>query len=421
MADGALRAGLLFRYGLLGLPLAFAGLPVYVHVPRFYAEEHHVGLAVLGSVLLFIRLIDAVLDPAIGVLSDRFHTRAGRIMALAAPVLALSYIALFNPPQWPQAAPVAWLAGCLTLVYLSFSTLMINYYTLGVGMAHTTHDHTRIAAFREGSMLCGVLLASLVPPLLLRHFSTVQSYSYFSLMPAPLLIAGLIVCLRAAPLRPHAPAGGGFSFRALLGNAQVRWVLFIGFCNAIPTAITSTLFMFFTADILHREAYSGPMLAIYFLSAAAGMPLWTRLSLRFGRKRSLAAAMAVAIACFVWAWGLGEGDLAPFIIICILSGFTLGADSMLLPSMLSDALKDLPGATATGFGLWNLTGKLTMAFAAGLALPALEWGGYVPGADNAAPALARLALCYALLPCLFKAVALAMLMLSPLDNPRRTA
>lgn len=30
--------GALAAYGALGLPLAFAALPIYVHVPRLYAE-----------------------------------------------------------------------------------------------------------------------------------------------------------------------------------------------------------------------------------------------------------------------------------------------------------------------------------------------------------------------------------------------
>jgi GPH family glycoside/pentoside/hexuronide:cation symporter len=149
------------------------------------------------------------------------------------------------------------------------------------------------------------------------------------------------------------------------------------------------------------------------------MPLWTRLSIRYGKKRSLSIAMVVAIICFVWAWGLQAGDLVPFIIICILSGLTLGADSMLLPSMLADTLADKQGATATGFGLWNLTSKLTMAFAAGIALPILSFGGYKPGVENSPEALAQLSLCYALLPCVFKAIAVSMLYLSPLDKPQR--
>jgi len=414
----ALKVPSLLRYGILGLPLAFAGLPVYVHVPKFYAENLQVDLALLGSLLLFIRLFDAFIDPVIGLLSDRFHRHCLTIMAVAVPVLIAGYIALFNPPEWVTAHPVLWLTLCLGVVYVSFSTLMINYYALGVDMADDYHDNTRVAAFREGSMLVGVLLASMLPAILLQSFAPRQAYSMFSLMLAPLLVVCAWICLSSAKVRPQVEGADHPSFLQLLRSSDVRWVLFIGFCNAIPTAITSTLFLFFTGDVLHVEQYSGPLLAVYFVSAAAGMPLWSKLSVRYGKKRSLLSAMIVAIICFIWAWGLGEGDLTAFVIICILSGLTLGADSMLLPSMLADALANRREATATGFGLWNLTSKLTMAFAAGLALPLLSAGGYKPGIENSAEALAQLSLCYALLPCLFKTVAVIMLHFSPLDQRR---
>jgi GPH family glycoside/pentoside/hexuronide:cation symporter len=407
----------LLRYGVLGLPLAFAGLPVYVHVPKFYAENMQVNLAALGSVLLIIRLFDAVLDPIIGVMSDRFHHRVKTIMAIAALVLAAAYVALFHPPALMQY-PVVWLIGCLTVVYISFSTLMINYYALGVDMADSYNDHTRVAAFRESSMLIGVLLASMLPAILVAQFPVREAYLIFSLALAPLLVVCAWLCLSGATIRQRSNIDSAPSFLQLLASSDVRWVLFIGFCNAIPTAITSTLFMFFTGDILHAEHYSGPMLAIYFLSAAFGMPVWTRLSSRYGKKYSLMCAMAVAIVCFIWAWGLHAGDVMPFIIICVLSGLTVGADSMLMPSMLADALQNRREATATGFGLWNLNIKLTMAFAAGIALPLLSAGGYTPGAINSEDALRRLSLCYACLPCVFKAFALGMLYLSPLDKRR---
>jgi GPH family glycoside/pentoside/hexuronide:cation symporter len=130
--------------------------------------------------------------------------------------------------------------------------------------------------------------------------------------------------------------------------------------------------------------------------------------------------MATAILCFIGAYGLGKGDILAFAGICILSGMTLGADSMLLPSLLGDALADKPGATATGFGLWNLINKLTMAFAAGIVLPLLAAAGYHSAAPNNAHALQALSFCYALLPCAFKTVAILLLHISPLDQ-RRTA
>jgi GPH family glycoside/pentoside/hexuronide:cation symporter len=46
-------------YGLLGLPLAFVALPLYVVLPNHYASEFGVPLAALGAVLLGARLLDA--------------------------------------------------------------------------------------------------------------------------------------------------------------------------------------------------------------------------------------------------------------------------------------------------------------------------------------------------------------------------
>ena len=53
----------ILAYGLLGLPLAFAALPIYVHVPRYYAETTGMELALLGAILLGTRLLDAGIDP----------------------------------------------------------------------------------------------------------------------------------------------------------------------------------------------------------------------------------------------------------------------------------------------------------------------------------------------------------------------
>ena len=38
--------GALAAYGALGLPLAFAALPIYVHVPHLYAERRRIDAAI---------------------------------------------------------------------------------------------------------------------------------------------------------------------------------------------------------------------------------------------------------------------------------------------------------------------------------------------------------------------------------------
>ena len=40
-----------WRYGLMGLPLAFVALPLYVQLPNYYAKTFGMPLATLGAVL----------------------------------------------------------------------------------------------------------------------------------------------------------------------------------------------------------------------------------------------------------------------------------------------------------------------------------------------------------------------------------
>jgi hypothetical protein len=72
-----------WRYGLLGLPLAFVALPLYVVLPNHYAREFGVPLATLGAVLLGARLFDAFIDPLIGRGADRLFARSIRAVLRA--------------------------------------------------------------------------------------------------------------------------------------------------------------------------------------------------------------------------------------------------------------------------------------------------------------------------------------------------
>jgi MFS family permease len=64
------RQGL--AYGLMGLPLAFVALPLYVIWPNHYAREMGVSLSALGLLLLAVRLGDALIDPWLGRVLDQY-------------------------------------------------------------------------------------------------------------------------------------------------------------------------------------------------------------------------------------------------------------------------------------------------------------------------------------------------------------
>ena len=88
---------------------------------------------------------------------------------------------------------------------------------------------------------------------------------------------------------------------------------------------------------------------------------------------------------------------------------------VLLPALFARRLAQIGGEGA-GFGLWSFASKLSLALAAAVLLPLLQWGGFISGAENSASALALLAVLYAGLPCVLKLAAMVLLLLLPLKK-----
>lgn len=402
MAAARLPAGRVLAYGLLGLPLAFAALPVYVHVPRFYADGSGLSLALLGAILLGARLLDAGIDPWLGWLADRLPRR--QMVALALLPLAAGFVALLNPPAGPAAG---WLAGALTLTYLGYSGASVAYQAWGADIAADPAERTRLTAAREGFGLAGVVLAAALPGLLASRLDL--GLARLGWVLPPLLLIAASVAFVGAPASAPTPPGGGQallpSLRRMLADGAFTRLLTVFVANGIAAAVPATLFPFFVADVLGAESASGALLALYFVAGAASLPLWVRLAARLGRVRAWLAAMALAMLAFAGAGSLGHGDTTAFALICLASGLALGAD-LALPAAIAADLGERQGQAGACFGIWNLAAKLNLALAAGLALPLLGLLGYVPGGGAG---LAALGGAYALLPLAFKALAALLL------------
>lgn len=387
-------------YGLFGLPLAFAALPVYVHLPRFYAEQAGVDVALLGLILLLTRLADACIDPWLGQLADRWPRR--RLLRWACLPFVLGFVALFNPPA---DGILPWLVAALILTYLGFSAASVAYQAWGAALAEDSVQRTRLSAAREGFTLLGVLLAAAAPAWLASEPG--MGTARLSWILPPLL--GLVLMLGFSGLRsegtpPAALPERGSLWQPLADPAFAR-LLIIFLVNGIAAALPATLFLFFVADVLGRPEQAGLLLALYFLAAALSMPFWVRVAERLGRVRAWWGAMGLAMAVFAGSLTVGPGDFPLFAAICLVSGLAQGAD-LAFPAAIAADLGARRAQAGLYFGLWNLVGKLSLAVAAGLALPLLASLGYQPGGSEG---LKALSVVYAALPILLKICAASLL------------
>jgi glycoside/pentoside/hexuronide:cation symporter, GPH family len=403
----------LFSYGLFGLPLALVALPIYVYVPQFYAARFGLSLTLIGTALLVARILDAFIDPAIGLWIDRqrSHTGYQRVILISLPLLAIGFIALFHPPQVVGTHPFLWFLCSLMVVYLGFSLATIAYQSWGASLTQARAQRSRVTAIREACGLVGVVIAAALP-----GFADI---GWLSLVFIVSLLTAAIVLLLHAPRPALAQAGHPVTGGLLqpLRNARFRWLFAVFMLNGIAAAIPATLFLFFANDRLGLPQYAGLFLVLYFIAAALSMPLWVALAKRHGEQHAWLISMLLSIAVFVWAYFLSSGAITGFALICIFSGFSLGADLALPPALLAAVIGeagDMGTREGAYFGIWSWATKMNLALAAGISLPLLELLGYLPGITEV-HGLHALAVGYALLPCLLKLVAALLLWRAPLN------
>ena len=423
-------------YGVLGLPLAFVALPVYVHLPNVYAQQYGVPLTALGVVLLLSRSVDAVVDPWLGRWADRLYRRAWRVVWLAAAALALAvawgFAALFFPPSGLSTPSLLLWVGCaLTLSHLAYSGLGILHQAWAARQGGGGLAQSRWVAWREGFALVGVLLASALPAL--------WGWAWTTALLVLMLALGLYtwhrtaqtaaqtVAQRTAQQTAHTTPGLDVNVHARADSAGARpaaphrnsvwqpWthagfrrLLAVFMLNGLASAVPATLVLFFVQDRLQAPRAMEPLfLGLYFAAGALSFPLWLRVIERVGLRRTWALGMALSVLAFGGVIGLGVGDTTAFLVVCAVSGMALGAD-LTVPGALLNQLIDRCGERGRSdgafMGWWNLATKLNLALAAGLSLPLLGLWGYAPGRQDAGAVLA-LGLAYGLLPCVLKLLA----------------
>lgn len=395
----------LMAYGLLGLPLAMLGIPLYLYLPSYYHYQFGLSLTDIGLALLLARLFDVITDPLIGLVSDRYVSHVSRqwqVISGFGLLLAGLYGLFFPDP----ATVSLWQLGLWSFIsYLGWTWIQIPYVTLAAEISYQAYDKTRLTAWREALSIVGVLMALLLPIASGYSINDTQLFQLFwALVSVCLIGAGfalyLVKSLPPAAVRSHQPLL--FTLRKLTQHIGLLRLLPIYFLNNLANALPATLFVFFVADYLQLESNQGVFLLSYFVAGIVALPLWLYLSKYLGKAKTWQASMILASLSFMGVFVLDMGDFYLYLAICLLTGLSLAVDLALPASMQADISQQHPELAGTLFGFWGMVTKLTLALAVGISLPIIEWA----KADSLDwPML----LCYAGLPILLKLIAIVLL------------
>jgi Na+/melibiose symporter-like transporter len=402
-----------FGYGAMGLPLAMLGVPFYFYMPNYWFENWGVSLTAIGLALLVTRLTDMLTDPLVGFYSDRWTRHLGylRQIQLGAVLLIVGCWPLFFPFEVAFQQQTFWyLVLWSFMTFLGWTLISVPYQALVSKLTHQPDLKTRLTSFREGFGLIGVMVALSLPVVLsLPPTSREVFHTLFVVLFIGLAVALLFQAWRLKPVLndPKGELSHPVSIQTLW--QQHRWsfgIMPAYFLNNLANAFPATLFMFFVTYALQMEAQAGVLLAVFFVSGIVGLPFWFWVSKTLEKYQAWAFSMLFSAISFTGLIWVEAGDFEGYLLVCVLTGLSLGADLALPSSLQVDLVhrleKQSVRAAGSMFGLWGLLTKLAVALSLGIALPILETLHLKQGSPAALNALWVM---YGLVPVVLKLVA----------------
>ncbi len=419
-------------YALPAFTLAVIGIPVYVYIPKFYTDTLGVPVAAAGIILLVIRLFDAFTDPLIGVISDRALTRFGRrrpMILTGAILVSASILFLFNPPELSVTEATVWFALWVFLLFLSWTIVTVPYESLGPELTFDYNERTSLFAMRDGFLLLGIFAAAASPALIKKIFSgSIASggegevFFIMSLLYSPLIAASALWCVIFLKERVSAPETTsvfqGFNYVRM--NRPFMILLVSYTISAIGNNLPATLILYYVEYVL-RSDLADLFLLVYFITGIIFLPLWIKISGRFGKKQAWLTAMAINTGAFSGVFFLGAGDEVMYGVLVFLSGIGFGA-TLAIPSSIQADVIDydelMTGERREGqyIGIWSLAKKIAAAAGVGIGLSILGAAGYKPNIEQPESVVFTLRLLYALVPCLCNAAAILIAIRYPITE-----
>ncbi len=403
-----------------------------------------VAPAVAATVFVVGRGVDAILDPWMGLASDRWAPRWGRLpfVRAGAVPLGLALWALFALPARAGDAS-AWVAlAAFVAVSVLYTVVQVPVMALTPELAASYRARTELTSWRVAFGTAASLLATALPPTLVLWgagggplaaagpegwslaglaLGTVTTAAYLTtatLVPEPKRADRLRTpAVRTPALRVLARTWTTPGLRTLIASFVAVTVGLMLLSSLLPFVLESVLRL--------PAAWQTPLLGGFFGVGIAAFPAWTALAGRIGKARALAAACGLlatslpAMAALAPVGRLGPGLLVP----AGIAGVAL-AGALLLPWSLLPDLVEIEAARSGAerregllYALFTFAQKAAGSagvFATGAAAALL---GYRPGSvEQAATTVAGLR--WAIGPAAGAAFAVAALLALRLGDDR---
>ncbi len=152
-----------YAFGGLGSNIAY--ILVMSYLTYFLTDIYGISALAVSGLMLVARIIDAVTDPMMGMISDRTRSRLGRYrpyLIYGAPFLGLSIFFLFCTPSLSPVGKIVY-AYALYIIYSLLSTVCnIPYHALTPVMSGDPQQRTTIVTCKQAMTIPSTLFVGVL-------------------------------------------------------------------------------------------------------------------------------------------------------------------------------------------------------------------------------------------------------------------
>ena len=389
----------------------------------FYTKVMGIPGAVVGTLFLLARVLDAVMDVTVGVVVDRSKDHPGgkfrvTMMRFTAPLVIMSFLMYqtfaIDAAMWVK---VAYMAVTYVVWCFFYSCVNIPFGSLASTISAEADDRTSLSTMRSMGGTIGGLVLGIVAPIVIyekvdghqviRGGEGSQVFAVFAAGVSIAAFIGYLICYftitervhpepdqnaregeRRSPLRMIANA---FSSRSMLGIVAAALCLLVAqlFSNQLLTYVYTDVFG--SAALASVSGLLGT--AVMFLV----VPFVKPLTKRFGRKAICSFASALGAVAMILLFVMQTRNGIVFLVGTIFMYFALMGFNLVIWAMITDVIDDIEVTRdtreeATCFSCYSFARKIGQAVAGELAGLSLGWVGYQSGATAVQSAATKAAL-----------------------------
>lgn len=399
---------------------------------RYLTDYVGIAAALAGSLLAITKVFDALINPIMGMISDRGSgqgSRRRRYLLVGALIGAVALFGMFNfPDDFDNRAVAIFALGILMLSSIGYTAFNVSYLAMPAEMTPLPEERANLISFRIYALaLTQFLVGGLAPLLLMWGGGGKSAYGFMGLALACLVMGVATLCYMATRKAPY---------------TELTRHMRSQFWSALPTLFKSRLYVallllkatFLIGSTAHTAtaAYyvhhvmraNDAILSLFLVAYSAGMVLsqmlWLRASVLLGRKVCFTLAAGLyAIISIIWSQMGAHLPTWIFITLSVLNGIGAGGILLISEAMLPDAIEEdfrLSGIRREGTLASVFTFSEKFAHAAGLVLVGLVLGYYGysrPGPDVGVQgdALRGVMMAYGIVPAFFVGMSIFWLLL----------